>query len=126
MLAWLTKSWLACSSLARALSPPASIALPTDTMKFSPVVLDFIETGGLVSSESRSDKNVSGTTEISRRQTHLAGTSLLRGELSLSSSLNLAACWSGKLSGENMFLEPAAIKLNEQLLPNFALIDSIY
>ena len=59
MLAWLTRSWLAWRSLARALSPPASIARPTDTMKFSPVVLDFIDTGGLVSSESRSDKNVS-------------------------------------------------------------------
>ena len=115
MLARLTKSWLACRSLARALSPPASIARPTDTMKLSPVVLDFIETGGLVSSESRSDKNVSGTTEISRRQTHLAGTSLLRGELSLSSSLNLAACWSGRLSGGNRFLEPAAIRINEEL-----------
>ena len=29
---------------------PDSIALPTDTMKFRPVVLDFIDTGGLVSS----------------------------------------------------------------------------
>ena len=31
---------------------PDSIALPTDTMKFRPVVLDFIDTGGLVSSGS--------------------------------------------------------------------------
>ena len=45
----LTSSWLACRSFARALSPD-SIALPTDTMKFRPVVLDFIDTGGLVSS----------------------------------------------------------------------------
>ena len=113
MLAWLTKSWLACSSLARALSPPASIARPTDTMKFSPVVLDFIDTGGLVSSESRSDKNVA---ELERsmsqphQSTHLAGTSLPREEWGLSSSLNLAACWSGKLSGGSRFLEPADIK----------------
>ena len=45
----LTSSWLAWRSFARALSPD-SIALPTDTMKFRPVVLDFIDTGGLVSS----------------------------------------------------------------------------
>ena len=124
MLARLTKSWLACRSLARALSPPASIARPTDTMKFSPVVLDFIDTGGLVSSESRSDKNVAEL-EISA-STHLAGTSLPREEWSLSSSLNLAACWWGRLSGGSMFLEPADITINEQLPANFALIDRIY
>ena len=45
----LTSSWLAWRSFARALSPD-SMALPTDTMKFRPVVLDFIDTGGLVSS----------------------------------------------------------------------------
>ena len=44
---------------------------------------------------------------------------------SLSSSLNLEACWSGMLSGGNRFLEPAAIKINEELLSNFALIDII-
>ena len=48
----LTYSWEACRSLARALSPAASSDLPTDTMKFNPI-LDFIDIGGLRSSPGK-------------------------------------------------------------------------
>ena len=54
----LTSSWLAWRSLAKALSPPVSIALPTDTMKLRPVVLDFIDTGGLVSSVNNKSRKL--------------------------------------------------------------------
>ena len=79
-------------------------------MKLRPV-LDFMDTGGLVSSASRSDKTLYNYSEDS----HLSGTSLLLVVWSLASSLILAAYWSEKPSEGNKFHEPAGVKINEQL-----------